>query len=136
MVGAKRQDNQLHEEEEPDSVKEAADEEVVAQEMQFFAGKAIHRSGGEGDEVVNAEAEDVLAGRHMTSGCTDQAAGNSYRHVASEGHVGGGHVEQAGNGAAHSNRECQVGCLSFYRNGNGGHGDLTAGGIRTKGLAG
>lgn len=62
MVSAERQHNQLHKEEEPDPVEEAADNEVLAQEIQLSAGQAIHSSSRESDEVVDAEAEDVLAG--------------------------------------------------------------------------
>jgi len=112
VVSAERQNDELHEEEEHDPVDDTADDEMLAEKILFLADQAIYSGGREGNEVVDAQAEDVLADGPMTAGSTDDASGNSYRHVAAEADVRGGHVEQAGNAASYKDwkREAGLSC--------------------------
>ncbi len=99
VVGAERQDHQLHEQKKSDSEEDAADNEVITQKGQTFACQAICGGCGEGDQVVDGESEDVLAGRHVPRCWTDQGTGDPDRHVTAESDVRGGHIEQASDGA-------------------------------------
>jgi hypothetical protein len=112
MICAERQDNELHHKEYGDPVEQSTDKEMISQELELFAYETINGGGRESDEVVDAEAEDVLADGAVTSGCANDAARNSYRHVTAVGDVGGGHVEQAGHSASYKDRKRETRLLN------------------------
>lgn len=55
---AEGQDNEVHKEEDGDSVEHATDDEVISQEFEFATRQAVDCSAREGDEVVEEDPKD------------------------------------------------------------------------------
>ena len=93
----KGQDNQVHHEEYGNAVKDAANEEVRFEEVEFPTSQAIDSRGGEGNVIVQEDAEEPDASTALKCLPPKQASGDGARHTPTVSDERGSQIERAGN---------------------------------------
>ncbi len=107
MESAQGQHDQVHDQEDGDSVEQPAHQKMIAQKFKLAAGQAIDYGSGEGDEEMKHNAEHPCRRTSLQGLSSDQTLGNDFWDFAAVGEKCGNQIERAGSGATRDGREQQ-----------------------------